>query len=88
VVLAPRHFGRFSGDILIGNFGDGEISAWDPKTGDFIDWMRDGTGKIIKLGTLWALVFGGGLASSPQTLYFTTGLVMEQDGLFGKLTPQ
>jgi uncharacterized protein (TIGR03118 family) len=88
VVLAPRHFGQFSGDILIGNFGDGEISAWDPKTGAFIDWMRDGTGKIIKLGTLWTLVFGGGLTSSPQTLYFTTGLVLEQDGLFGTLTPQ
>jgi uncharacterized protein (TIGR03118 family) len=88
VVLAPRRFGRFSGDILIGNFGDGEISAWDPKTGDFIDWMRDGKGKVIKLGTLWALVFGGGMTSNPQTLYFTTGLVLEQDGLFGSLTPQ
>ena len=42
---------------------------------DFIDWMRDDQGKIIKLGTLWSLVFGGGLTSSPQTLYFTTGLV-------------
>ena len=89
VVLAPRKFGVFSNDILIGNFGDGEISAWDPKTGAFIDWMRDGTtGNIIKLGTLWALVFGGGMTSNPQTLYFTTGLVLEQDGLFGTLTPQ
>jgi hypothetical protein len=51
--------------------------------------MRDGTtGKIIKLGTLWALVFGDGMTSNPQTLYFTTGLVQEQDGLFGTLTPQ
>lgn len=88
VVLAPRHFGEFSNDILIGNFGNGRISAWDPKTRDFIDWIRDGQGKIIKLGTLWALVFGGGQASSPQTLYFTTGLVDEGDGLFGTLTPQ
>jgi uncharacterized protein (TIGR03118 family) len=88
VVLAPSHFGRFGEDILIGNFGDGEISAWDPKTRTFIDWIRDGKGNIIKLGTLWTLVFGGGLASSPQVLYFTTGLVLEQDGLFGTLTPQ
>jgi hypothetical protein len=50
--------------------------------------MRDGTGNVIKLGTLWTLVFGGGAVSSPQTLYFTTGLVLEQDGLFGTLTPQ
>jgi hypothetical protein len=50
--------------------------------------MRDTHNKVIALGTLWALVFGGGAVSSPQTLYFTTGLVMEQDGLFGTLTPK
>jgi uncharacterized protein (TIGR03118 family) len=87
VVLAPAHFGQFSNDILIGNFGDGKISAWDLRTHDFIDWMRNDQGKVIKLGTLWTLVFGGGLTSSPQTLYFTTGLDMEMHGLFGTLTP-
>jgi uncharacterized protein (TIGR03118 family) len=87
VALAPAHFGELSNDILIGNFGDGKITAWDPKTDDFIDWMQDENGKTIKLGSLWALVFGGGEAAGPQTLYFTTGLVMEQDGLFGTLTP-
>ena len=87
VVLAPAHFGQFGNRILIGNFGDGKISAWDLKTRDFIDWIRNGNGKVIKLGTLWELVFGGGLNASPQTLYFTTGLVNEQDGLFGTLTP-
>jgi uncharacterized protein (TIGR03118 family) len=87
VVLAPAHFGQFGNDILIGNFGDGKISAWDLRTRDFIDWLRNGQGKVIKLGTLWDLVFGGGLNASPQTLYFTTGLVNEQDGLFGTLTP-
>ena len=87
VVLAPAHFGLFGNAILIGNFGDGEISAWNLRNRDFIDWIRDGQGKIIKLGTLWTLVFGGGMGASPQTLYFTTGLVNEQDGLFGTLTP-
>jgi hypothetical protein len=88
VVLAPAHFGQFGNDILIGNFGDGKISAWDLRTRDFIDWLRNGQGKVIKLGTLWDLVFGGGLNASPQILYFTTGLVNEQDGLFGTLTLQ
>jgi uncharacterized protein (TIGR03118 family) len=87
VVLAPARFGLFGNAILIGNFGDGEISAWNLQNRDFIDWIRDGQGKIIKLGTLWELVFGGGMNASPQTLYFTTGLVNEQDGLFGTLTP-
>jgi uncharacterized protein (TIGR03118 family) len=88
IVLAPNNFGQFSNDILIGNFGDGKISAWKPDTGKFVDWMRDAHDKTIELGTLWTLVFGGGTVSNPQTLYFTTGLVMEQDGLFGTLTPQ
>lgn len=88
VVLAPYRFGQFSNDILIGNFGDGRISAWDPQTGTFIDWMRDEHGKVIKLGSVWTLVFGGGAAATPQALYFTTGLVDEGDGLFGTLTPR
>jgi uncharacterized protein (TIGR03118 family) len=87
VVLAPAHFGLFGNDILIGNFGDGKISAWDLKTRNFIDWLRNDQGKVIKLGTLWELVFGGGLVASPQTLYFTTGLEAEMHGLFGTLTP-
>ena len=53
----------------------------------FIDWMKDAHNKTIVLGTVWTLVFDGGAASSPQTLYFTTGLDMELDGLFGTLTP-
>jgi uncharacterized protein (TIGR03118 family) len=88
VVLAPLNFGAFSGDILIGNFGDGTITAWNPRNGRFFDWIRDTSGKTISLGSLWALVFGGGLSSSPKTLYFTTGLMNESDGLFGTLTPQ
>jgi len=88
VVLAPNDFGQFSNDILVGNFGDGKISAWEPDTGKFVDWMKDANNKTIELGTLWTLVFGGGTVANPQTLYFTTGLVMEQDGLFGTLTPQ
>jgi uncharacterized protein (TIGR03118 family) len=87
VVLAPDNFGGFSDDILIGNFGDGKISAWEHKSGVFVDWMRDKDGAMINLGTLWTLVFGGGMNASPQVLYFTTGLVNEQDGLFGTLTP-
>jgi uncharacterized protein (TIGR03118 family) len=89
MTLAPDNFGQFSNDMLIGNFGDGKISAWDPKTGKFIDWLRDNHGKMIVNESLWALVFGGGAqGSSSGVLYFTAGLVAEADGLFGTLTPQ
>jgi uncharacterized protein (TIGR03118 family) len=87
VVLAPDNFGEFSNDILIGNFGDGKITAWELESGKFVDFMKDKYGETINLGTLWTLVFGGGLKASPQVLYFTTGLINEQDGLFGTLTP-
>ena len=87
VVRAPKDFGQVGNDVFIGNPGGGKISAWEPDTGMFIDWMNYAHNKTIELGTLWTLVSGGGAASSPQTLYFTTGLDMEQDGLFGALTP-
>ncbi|MGH7916061.1 MAG: TIGR03118 family protein [Candidatus Binataceae bacterium] len=88
VVMAPNSFGEFSNDILIGNFGDGKISAWSPKSGRFMGWMRDTHGRTLTLGSLWALVFGGGLSANPQTLYFTTGLKNETNGLFGTLSPE
>ncbi len=84
MALAPNNFGQFSNDMLIGNFGDGKISAWDPKTGKFIDWLRDNHGKMIVNESLWALDFGGGAqGSSSGVLYFTAGLAAEADGLFG-----
>jgi uncharacterized protein (TIGR03118 family) len=86
VVHAPQHFGQFSEDILIGNFGDGKITAWDPQTAGFIDWMRDPTGKTIVNKSLWALSFGGSTqGANSGVLYFTAGLVNEGDGLFGTL---
>jgi uncharacterized protein (TIGR03118 family) len=88
VVLAPDNFGRFSNDILIGNFGDGTINAYNPRRGKFKDQLRDEHGHVIVNASLWVLVFGGGAQGSDSgVLYFTAGLVNEQDGLFGTLTP-
>lgn len=86
MVRAPFHFGAFSNDILIGNFGNGKINAFDPETGAFLDSLRNPSGAVIVNDGLWALVFGGGLGSSPQVLYFTAGLDSEMHGLFGTLT--
>jgi uncharacterized protein (TIGR03118 family) len=89
VVQAPQKFGQFSEDILIGNFGDGKISAWDPRTAGFIDWMTTPGGKTIVNKSLWALNFGGSVQGADSgVLYFTAGLVNEGDGLFGRLTPR
>lgn len=79
-------FGRFSGNILIGNFGDGRINAFDP-SGGFLEQVQDPDGKPIVIDGLWSLTFGGAAKSDPDTLYFTAGPNAEKDGLFGSIEP-
>ena len=85
VVQASANFGAFSNDILIGNFGDGTINAFDPATGDSRGQLKDQTGAPIVNASLWALVFGSGGTGDPNTLYFTAGLANEGHGLFGAI---
>jgi uncharacterized protein (TIGR03118 family) len=79
-------FGRFSGDILIGNFGNGKINAFTSQ-GDFIDELDLPNDKPLVIDGLWKLTLGGGAKSSSDTLYFTAGPNGEMDGLFGTITP-
>ena len=87
VAIAPAGFGKFGGDVLVANFGDGSIAAFDPNTGNFIDQLRDATGNPISINGIWGLVFGNGVSlGDANSLYFTAGPNSEYDGLFGKLT--
>ena len=86
VALAPKHFGRASGDMLIGNFGDGRINAFDPRRGRFEGALRDKHGRRLKIDGLWALEFGNGVIGNPNTLLFTAGPDDESHGLFGAIT--
>jgi uncharacterized protein (TIGR03118 family) len=79
-------FGRFNGDVLIGNFGDGKINAFD-SDGDFRGTLKGPDNKPIVIDGLWTLALGGGRNSSSDTLYFTAGPNGETDGLFGTITP-
>jgi uncharacterized protein (TIGR03118 family) len=88
LAVAPSTFGKFGGDVLVGNFSfdHSEINAFNPTT-----WAFEGTIAINdggqSPGGLWSLFFGlGGKDGSPNTLYFTDGLNGETDGLFGALT--
>lgn len=86
-VIPPAGFGAFGGKLLIGNFGDGTINAYDSAAGTFIDQMKDATGAVIANASLWDMVFGGGGSSGdPNTLYVTAGLANEQHGLFAAIT--
>jgi uncharacterized protein (TIGR03118 family) len=85
LAIAPKHFGPFSGDLLVGNFGDGAINAYDPRTGGFRGTLRNKDGNPIKVNGLWALRFGNGVIGTPQALLFTAGIGDEAHGLFGEI---
>jgi len=87
VTLAPTTFGAFGGDILVGNFGDGRINAFNPTTGQFLGQLRNHGGPITISG-LWGLRFpAGSLNATPNALYFTAGTNDEADGLLGDIVP-
>jgi len=87
LALAPEGFGRFGKDVLVGNFGDGSINAFEPDTGAFRGQLKDQKGNPITIDDLWGLGFGnGGLAGDTDTLFFTAGINDEMDGLFGSIT--
>jgi len=88
VVVPPAGFGSLAGDLLVGNFGDGAINAYNLSTGAFIDQMKDSTGAPIVNASLWDMAFGGGGAQSgdPNTMYITAGLANEMHGLFAAIT--
>ncbi|HMF91256.1 MAG TPA: TIGR03118 family protein, partial [Candidatus Angelobacter sp.] len=88
LVRAPASFGQFAGDVLIGNFGNGEINAFDPTTGTFIGKVVNSKGETILIDGLWALLVGNGKAGGDANkVYFTAGPNGETDGILGSLTP-
>ncbi len=87
VVMAPANFGAFSNDLLVGNLGDGTIHAFTPASpGTLLGELDDESGKPLVIDGLWDLVFGDGMNAPANTLFFTAGIMMQNDGLFGNLT--
>src|SRR5205814_7358941 len=90
LAVAPANFGEFSNDLLVGNFGDGLIHAFDPVTGALTGTLDDTSGNPITIEGLWGLRFGnGGIGGDPNTLFFTAGIPgggqLEDHGLFGSI---
>jgi uncharacterized protein (TIGR03118 family) len=92
LALAPATFGRAGGELLVGNFGDGRIHAYDPRLDEHGEFrhrgpLRSPEGRAITISGLWGLAFGNGANAGPtDTLFFTAGPFGEQHGLFGTLT--
>jgi uncharacterized protein (TIGR03118 family) len=84
LAIAPSSFGALAGSLLVGNFGDGRISAYDLATDSFIGQLSGTNGQPLAIDGLWALSVGNdGGAGSSQSLYFTAGPDDESHGLFG-----
>jgi uncharacterized protein (TIGR03118 family) len=89
LALAPANFGKFSNALLVGNFGDGRINAFDPNTGASLGSLKNSRGVAIQIDGLWALAFGNGnAAGQTNELFFTAGIGGEAHGLFGKIQSQ
>ncbi|MGH7438484.1 MAG: TIGR03118 family protein [Polyangiaceae bacterium] len=101
LAMAPAGWGQVGGMLVVGNFGDGRVNAYDPASGAWMASFATSTGAGLKIDGLWSLVYGvsssggdggadggteGGI--SPNQLFFTDGPNMEMNGLFGYLTPQ
>ena len=93
MAMAPSSFGDFSSMLLVGNFGDGKINAFDPSSGALKGTLADTKGNTISIQGLWSLNFGnGGRGGDSSTLYFTAGIGgngedIESHGLFGSIQP-
>jgi uncharacterized protein (TIGR03118 family) len=85
MTIAPANFGQFSGDLLIGNFGDGRIHAFDPNTGEVLGTLRGASGAPLAIDGLWALMVGDAVAGGPNSIWFSAGPDHEAHGLLGVL---
>ena len=88
MAVTGANFGSFSYALVVGNFGDGTISAFDLESGNYLGNMQDGKGNNISINGLWGLQWGnGGNGGDPGTLYFAAAPSGGQHGLFGSLKP-
>ena len=88
VAIAGANFGVFSYSLLVSNFGDGTISAFDLDSGDYLGTMQDGKGSNLSIDGLWGIQFGnGGNGGDPTALYFCAAPSGGTHGLLGSLKP-
>jgi uncharacterized protein (TIGR03118 family) len=86
MALAPASFGKFSNRLLVGNFGDGMINAYDLASGRWVGRLKGTDHKPVRIPGLWGIAFGNGLSNQPiDTLFFSAGPADEKHGLYGRL---
>jgi uncharacterized protein (TIGR03118 family) len=89
MAMAPANFGAASNMLLVANFGDGKINAYNPNTGAFAGTLARADSTPIVIDGLWGIAFGPGINSQPtNTLFFTAGPSDEKHGLYGRIDMQ
>ncbi|MFC4585405.1 TIGR03118 family protein [Sphaerisporangium corydalis] len=87
MIKAPQGFGAFSGAVLVGNFGDGWINAYNPRNGRYLGPLRKADGKAIAIEGLWDLEQGTAASGGENALWFSAGIQKTQHGLVGLIMP-
>jgi uncharacterized protein (TIGR03118 family) len=88
LALAPPSFGDLAGDLLVGNFGNGQINAYDLNSNSFVGPVLGTDNLPLAIDGLWGLTPGNnGAGGSSNALYFSAGIDGESNGLFGAITP-
>jgi uncharacterized protein (TIGR03118 family) len=88
LTIAPAGFGSYANDLLVGNFGNGEILVYNPATDSYLGTLNGTNGLPLDDAFLWALeTHTGGANDDPNAVYFTAGINNQEDGLFGKIDP-
>jgi uncharacterized protein (TIGR03118 family) len=86
LALAPADFGTLANTLLVGNFGDGKINAYDPSSGQLIGAVQDSSGAAFAQPGLWGIAFGNGVANQPRnTLFFAAGINNQSNGSYGRI---
>jgi uncharacterized protein (TIGR03118 family) len=87
LVIAPKGFGRFAGDLLVGNLGNGWINAFNPNTGRFLGPLDNTKGRPIAISGLWGLLVGNSAFGGASSVVFSAGPNGQTNGLVGVLNP-
>ena len=86
LAYAPDSWGKAAGDLLVGQFGNGRIEMFDPRSGHHDGTVRDENGHKLEIDGLWALMPGDATSGGAGSMLFTAGPNEEVDGLYGVLT--
>ena len=87
LVIAPKGFGPFAGDLLVGNLGNGWINAFNPKSGKSLGPLRTTSGHPIAINGLWGLMVGNSAFGGASSVVFSAGPNAYANGLVGVLNP-